>query len=388
MKDFKVYLGIATLLLLLYIAFEYNKPKPVNWQPTLYYGDKIPFGTYILYHQLGDIFPGAKVTNTNMSLYSAFKNSGLQAGNYLIISKSITTTRSDFNAMTQYMTDGGSIFISASDWGGFLADTLKIEIKNQFNKRTKINFANSQLHNASDYKFDKGIGINYFSNFDTTQATVISKNSYGKSTMLSFNYGKGKLLLCANPEIFTNYSLLNSKNADYAAKALSYLPVKQNIYWDEFQNHDIIEEESPMRVFFKYPALQWAYYISLLGLVLFVLYEAKRRQRIIPVIEPLKNSSLEFVNVVGQVYYEKRDNANMAFKKITFLFSYLRDKYYIKTGKLDSDFITSLSNKTGVEPAFARELVEYINYVGAQTSISDNELIYLNQLIEKFYTQS
>ena len=65
MKDLKIYLAVATFLLVLYIVVEYNKPQPQNWQPTLYYGDQIPFGTYILHRQLPDIFPGAMVTNTN-----------------------------------------------------------------------------------------------------------------------------------------------------------------------------------------------------------------------------------------------------------------------------------------------------------------------------------
>ena len=104
-----------------------------------------------------------------------------------------------------------------------------------------------------------------------------------------------------------------------------------------------------MRVFFSHASLQWAYYISLFGMVIFVLYEMKRRQRIIPVIEPLKNSTVEFVNVVGQVYYEQRNNMNIAQKKILFFLEHLRTKYYLKTNPLDQEFIERLSQKTGIE---------------------------------------
>jgi len=56
MKDFKIYISIASALLLIYLIAEYNKPVPINWNPTFYYNDKIPFGTYIVYilfQQLG-----------------------------------------------------------------------------------------------------------------------------------------------------------------------------------------------------------------------------------------------------------------------------------------------------------------------------------------------
>jgi hypothetical protein len=43
MKDFKIYIIIASVLLGIYLVAEYNKPKPTNWSPTLFYGDKIPF---------------------------------------------------------------------------------------------------------------------------------------------------------------------------------------------------------------------------------------------------------------------------------------------------------------------------------------------------------
>ena len=114
----------------------------------------------------------------------------------------------------------------------------------------------------------------------------------------------------------------------------------------------------------------------------------KRRQRIIPVIEPLKNSTVDFVNVVGQVYYEQRDNRNIAEKKILFFLEYLRTRYYLKTTTLDKEFAGRLSHKTGIAFEFAQDLVGNLNYIGSQGPVNDHDLIQLNQLIEQFYTQS
>ena len=389
MKDLKIYLASATFLLIVYITIEYNKPQPQNWEPTLYYGDKIPFGTYILHRQLTDIFPGATVTNTNRSIYEEFHDAKPLPGNYLIIAKSVGMSKLDFNEMLKYIKAGNNVFISTLQWTGHIADTLSIETSTNYLKKSPgLNFTNEQLKRDSDYLFDKGISTLYFSKFDTTKATVIGKNSAGYSNLLSFKFGKGNLYVCANPEVFTNYNLLKPTGADYAAKIFSYLSPKQNIYWDQHQNHDIADEESPMRVFFSYASLQWAYYISLFSLVLFIVYDIKRRQRVIPIINPLKNATLDFVTVVGQVYYEKRDNANIAAKKILYLLGYLRDQYQLKTNKLDSEFVTAMAQKTGIDISFARELVNHINYLAVQQRVTDNELITLNQLIEKFHTQS
>ena len=113
MKDFKAYLAAATILLALYIVFEYNKPQPVNWQPTLNYGDKIPFGTYVLYNRLKDIFPSSNVTNTHRSIDEEFHNLKVQPGNYLIFAKTVYFTKSDYDELIKYIKAGNTVFVAA-----------------------------------------------------------------------------------------------------------------------------------------------------------------------------------------------------------------------------------------------------------------------------------
>ncbi len=390
MKDFKIYIGIASALLLVYLIAQYNKPNPINWTSTLYYNDKIPFGTFVLYNRLNDIFPDAEVTRTNQSAYSVFSDTTMMPGNYLIIANNLELNKEDYTAMVKYISAGNSVFVSAFDWGGMVTDTLKLNPTAEFGKKNVgVNFENPKLRRAENYVFDKHITDQYFKKFDTTRATVIGKNSLGHANFISYTFGKGKLFLFANPQVFSNYSLLKPQSADYAEKVLSYLPEDtENVYWDQYQNHDIPTDESPMRVFFQHEALQWAYYLALASMLLFVVYEIKRRQRIIPVVEPLKNSTLEFVTVVGRVYYEQRDNANIAAKKILYFSEHLRTAFNLKSGGYNHEFITQLANKTGIDTLFAGELVRHINYLLPQKHITDHELIVLNQLIEKFYIQS
>nr|WP_294791541.1 DUF4350 domain-containing protein [uncultured Mucilaginibacter sp.] len=385
MKDFKIYITIGSVLLIIYLIIQYNKPAPVNWQSTLASADKIPFGTYVLRKQLNDIFPDAKVSNTNQSVYNFFRRQ-IKPGNYIIAAKSVNISKADFEQMVKYIKAGNNIFITAFSWNGAIANKLKLSTAIEDDAaKTAINFANKKLRQSHYYKFDKDISAQYFDSYDTARATIISFNKAGKANYLRYRFGEGSLLLCANPELFTNYSLLTSQGADYASKALSYLPAHDNIYWDQYQNHDIEIDGSPLRVFFKSPALQWAYYLSLFGLTLFVLFEIKRRQRVIPIITPLKNTTVDFVEVVGKVYYEKRDNLNIAHKKILYLLSFLREQYQLKTTSLDNEFIESVAWKTGADTAFVQDLVGYINYIAQQSNVTDKELIELNHLIEKFY---
>ena len=196
------------------------------------------------------------------------------------------------------------------------------------------------------------------------------------------------MYLVANPKLFSNYSMLKPDGAEYAATALSFLKPTKKIIVDQYYTEGDEGNDSPMRVFLSIPALQWAYYITIFSLLAFVIFEMKRRQRIIPVIEPLTNTTLEFVTVVGQVYYEKHDNANIVHKKIIYFLTHLRDAYHLKTNKLDEDFIEKLVAKVDIDSAFAKKLVGYINFISVKERVTDAELIELNKLIEQFYIKS
>ncbi len=128
MKDFKIYLSINFFIINggLPGFAQYNKPTPVNWARTLYYNDKIPFGTYIFYHQLNQLFPGSNVIKTDASVYNTFHDTSSMSGNYIIIAKTVDINKSDFNELLKYIKAGNSgIHFLSFEFKGFLSDTFK-----------------------------------------------------------------------------------------------------------------------------------------------------------------------------------------------------------------------------------------------------------------------
>jgi hypothetical protein len=391
MKSLKLYLIIGSALLLIYIIAQVNRPKVVDWSESFSDKEKTPFGTYIVYNRLKDIFPKSQVSPYRQTVYSVIAEDSIKNASYIIISNAVDLTKTDYEQLAKYLNQGNDVFIASTYFGKALDKFLNIktEILLRFSRDTSdINFLNPRLKAQKAYTFDKGAGSIYFSKFDTTRAIVIGENANHKANFLKYSFGKGSLYLVANPKLFSNYALLNPRGAEYAATALSYIKSTRQVIWDEYYSQGDGAEDSPMRVFLSKPALAWAYYITIFSLLTFVLFEIKRTQRIIPVIEPLSNTTLEFVNVVGQVYYEKRNNANIAHKKILYLLEHLREEYQLKTNKLDAEFTEKLTGKLGVDAAFAKDLVNYLLFIGVQEHVSDRELIELNKMIEKLYIQS
>ncbi len=391
MKSLKLYLIVGAVLLAIYIIAQLNRPKTVDWSESFSDKEKMPFGTYIVYNRLKDIFPKSRVMPYRQPVYSVIAEDSIKNSSYIIICPGFELTKADYDQLIKYVKKGNDVFIASSYFGKAFEKFLKIKTETFLKlgrDTSSVKLLNPVLSPQKHYTLDKGSGSIYFSKFDTLHATVIGENVNHKANFIKYSFGKGSLYLAANPKLFSNYSLLKPQGAGYAATALSYLKSSDKLIWDEYYTQGDAGNESPMRVFLSNDALQWAYYIAIFSLLIFVFFEIKRTQRVIPVIEPLNNTTLEFVNVVGQVYYEKRNNANIAQKKIQYLLEHLREDYQLKTNKLDDEFAEKLSAKLGIEPAFADKLVNYILYISVQDRVSDRELIELNKLIEKLYIQS
>ncbi|HEY0055488.1 MAG TPA: DUF4350 domain-containing protein [Pedobacter sp.] len=393
MKDLKIYSLIAFVILCFYLVAQYNKPKPVSWKPTFSKKDKIPYGTFILFNRLNDLFPNSVVRADRESPYLTLTEGNHAPGNYLLISQKIKLDQYDFRELEKYMRKGNNVLIAGFDLSSYLTDSLHLtinsELKTKENFKTPIQFVNSSLKSTRPYLFEKGIGDQYFSSFDSAKAVILGTNNLNHANFIKYQYGKGSLYLVASPMFFTNYGILQKDGAEYVSKVLSHLPVKEEIIWDEFLTLGPIDtEKSPLRVILSISSLKWAYMISICTLILFVLYEMKRRQRIIPIIEPLKNTSAEFIKVVGQLYYQKRNNLNIAQKKVSYLLEDIRSRYAIKTSALDEEFEKLLTTKSAVKNELVRNLVSQILQISNSKSISDHELIALNKNIEQFHQQS
>jgi len=113
-------------------------------------------------------------------------------------------------------------------------------------------------------------------------------------------------------------------------------------------------------------------------------FEMKRKQRIIPVIKPLANTTIEFIQTIGNLYYQSAGHKSIAEKRIHFLLDHIRSQHWMSFAKLDESFIKTLARKTGKPEEDIRKLVMSMNSIQSKTQISADELIEFNQNIERF----
>ena len=389
-KDWKYILYIS-LAFGLFVVVKLLAPKKYDWTMTFAHDDKNPYGAFAFSNLLPGLFPDRNISHSYKTLYE-IKDSLSGVENIVIVSSNFSADEEDSKTLLQHVEKGGSVLISAENFWGHFSDSLSLKTYDYFFKSgdvfgksdtSYLKFSNFQLDTLDEFHYRRDNIHNYFSQFDTTKTTVIAKNDYGYPVTIRMKIGKGNLILNSTPLIFSNIYLLSSNNHSFVSKTLSYLPA-QDVVWTEYYHLGRMEATTPLRFILTNEPLRWAYYIAIISILLFMLFEMKRKQRIIPILKPLANTTLEFVGTIGNLYYQSGEHKNIAEKKIHFFLDQLRSKYWLSTTHLDDTFVSIASKKTGRKEEEVQLLVNLINSIRSKEKISEGELIELNTRMEKF----
>jgi len=388
MKNLKFLLPIF-IVFVIYLLYKLFTPEPTNWNPSYSKNDKIPYGSYILYEELNSLFPQSKIEATNLPFYNLDKAKKIVDKNIIIICSYFKPDELDSKIIFDLVKNGNDIFIASTSFGQQITDSFKTFINFKFwgvFDSTEVNFVNKKLQSENAYKFTQGNNDHYFTSFDTSSTIVLGTNNIGYANYIKIKYGKGNLFLSTLPNAYTNYNMLKS-NRDYIFKSLSYLK-NRDVIWDEYYKEVNKYSSTPLRYILTQPALKWAYFTFLFAMIFFIIFKGKRDQRIIPVIKPLSNTTIEFIHTIGNVYFKQSNHKNIAEKRITYFLDYLRNKYLIKQIVFNEETILRISEKSLVDKVEIRKLFNLFNLVEVSSSIKSETLKEINNQIENFYIKT
>ena len=200
---------------------------------------------------------------------------------------------------------------------------------------------------------------------------------------MSYQWGKGEVILASTPLLFTNYGVLDGKNATYLFRLLSQMGKLPIVRTEAYMEQTAQVQMSPFRYFLSQRPLRWALYLTMLAILLFMLFTARRRQRAIPVIYRPENKSLEFTELIGTLYFQKKDHADLVRKKYMYFAEELRREIQVDVEDVADDerSFDRIAQKTGMS---AEEIGKFIRTVrpviyGGQTITAEQ----MKQFIDK-----
>ena len=390
-KRSKRVLWIFGIALLAIVMTELFRPKPIDWRASYISTDKIPFGGFVLFEEASSLFKNAEIEKIDTDPYQ-FLTEGNYTQNsaYIFINDDLFFDERQTDEILKYAENGNTVFISSRSIGYILGDSLKIESTSNYNileEEIHPKFFSPTLKQDSLPAYKKGVFKTYFTKIDTLKTTALGyydreDSAIGELNYVKVNFGKGQFLIHNLPEAFSNYYLLKN-NEQYAGSVFSYIDADK-IYWDEYLKSGRKVVTSPMRFVLDQAPLTWAYYVLNGGLLIFVLFKGKREQRIVEVIKPLENTSVEFTKTIGDLYFQHKDFSDIIAKKITYFMESLRSKYYLNTNEITEDFIKKLALKSGNTLEKSKKLMHLIKHLKEKSVHSEADLLELNNQIEAF----
>jgi len=249
----------------------------------------------------------------------------------------------------------------------------------------KVNVLNPLSNESLPFEYPGDSYSNHFRSLDSQYVSILGTDAKGRPDFVRYNYkGGGSLYLHFAPMAFTNFFLLYKNNKAYYDNALSYLPKSvSEVKWDDYFRYS--KDFSVFSFLLNIPAFKWAFWLLLLLFLFIYLFESKRRQRMIPGLTALRNSSLDFVKTIGRLYYQRKDNLNLANKMSAHFLGRVRAKYNLPTSMLNAEFAEKLSYKSGYQKELVQDIVDSLNDIPLNQSLSDENLLRLNEKLEAFY---
>lgn len=364
---------------------------------------KKPFGTYTAHSMFRSKYRYSQIEILNKPFYENLEYPlGSKQSLYAVISRSVYLNDRDRDAILEYAAKGNQVFISAEYVDAQLLDTLDLNVQyvamnslfQQVDtagpmRQTSVTVHQQDSMKAALYGFFYFPFEAHFVRTDESNAVVLGRNDESSPNYISVVHGNGRFFFHLNPEAFSNYYLLSDQNKKYAEEVFSYLPAeRKTVYWDDYYRigRSPNKNFSLFDVFLANLNLKWALLMALLLLLLYIAFASKRRQRAIPIKPVNSNASISFVETIGRLYLQKKDNQNIAHKMTTYFLEHIRTKYYLNTAHLNAEFFSSLSRKSGVDETEVKQFFQFIQQLQESHQVTDTELLEYNNRMQQFFS--
>jgi len=402
-----IYIAVFAVLLLgaaFYFLYEDGKPKydwsEHSWQKKDGYSEKNvqPYGTNIAHRLLTSYFPGKKLADLQEDVASELPNDSIGNGdNYVFIGEALFLDSLGTDRLLKFVEAGNTAFISSktipfdlmnyvyfdecdeapwSDYGSYEDSSGWLSLRTPTLPDTATRYFFAVQNKPQSYKWNY---IERYTFCDSLQHFPLGYINNKEINFASYPYGKGRFLLHTTPLAFSNFSLVRTETRPYAEGVWAHLS-EGNIYWDAVSRVsesvgrrrngsnrvNSTPDEHPLTYILQQKALAWAWYL-LAGITgLWILFRAKRRHAIIPVLKKNENSSYEFIGTIAHLHFREKNYQSLSTQGMKLFLAQLRERYGLvapidpqtQMPRTDDEFFRKLAAVSEIPEATARKIFE------------------------------
>lgn len=390
-----------------------------NWNESYRYDKKQPYDLFALYELMEARPEGLVFVEDSLTI---LKETEAPSANYVFIGSHAYYNERSVTQLLNFVERGNTAFIAADDLPEDLAhhlfgddcyynfyddserigilsiDTVVMQFKDEDRDYTLFNVYGHEPRNRPTRYLNGGMLCDTLLDNE-----VLGTLDYHNINFTRLGWGDGNFYFHNNPIFFTNYYVVDSLQHEYAETALATLN-EGPVFWDEASRvppsvarqtnnkqgqgysggRNLLTGNEALSYIQEQPPLALAWYTLLLATLLYVIFQGKRRQRIIPIVNQRENSSKRFIDTISRLVYKKGHHIALARQELASLRFFLQNRFNIrwKEGEPPPGNLAGLIG--GDKEVAYRALVE-IRFVQSKKHLTDGELLRFYRAIEPLY---
>ncbi len=385
---------LALFLMITLILFEVvDKPK-IEWNTKLDIESKASGGLHLFKSLLEAKYGQVNVVESDSLAYLEQEQSTL----FIHIAPKIIMADSTYQQLIDFVERGNEVLLITSSMRNAYEESMIKKSYSNLDTTLMLYWPDSTEYQYKFYWQDltrpknvvlKHIAESYDSlnHYDYEEVlTTQDDNQINYSILIKRHYGEGLLAIHSMPELFTNVTSLQDIYLDNFKKTFnlfeservilhkrkSYLPADTNT-------------ESPIQYILQDASLKSAYYLLLFTAILYAIFAAKRKQKLIPTLTENKNTSLSYVKTMSELYKAQGQNEKLVPHMEKIFSNKIKNKYFIDSHNEEYARLLSLKSKVS-EDEINKILLKFDS--AKSHKFSDDQIINLYNDIISFHKKS
>jgi hypothetical protein len=396
--------AVVVLAIVLFVWWMKGHAPKYKWYTDYNKKSDQPYGLKCFY----DLLKEQKGEVTLMNEESLYKlDTSKRNANFIMINSYMEIDSAEVVTLFDWAKKGNTVFISVEQapmdlMARFVPQSDSIYGFDSYElNKIRVNFNSKDLPYKKPFGFEhkylKDTTSTYWSGYSKkyfeeklTTFDFIPISSFNDSVYNCFyvNEGEGKVIIHSNPLAFTNYFMVQKKGMHHANNIFSYLN-NGPVYWNELGglttfNNNSGYQSNPLKFLFSHYTLKAGWYLFLASVLVFLIFRAKREQRIIPVVFKNKNTSIEYAKGIGSLFYQKKSHFNIGNELYMIFLADIRSRYNIVTSKNEKELIEQICVRTEIKREIITDLFAAFSDVKYNVNATAKELVKLYQAIENF----
>jgi hypothetical protein len=141
--------------------------------------------------------------------------------------------------------------------------------------------------------------------------------------------GKGYAYYLPNKLFFSNYGVMNCDKR-FLEEIMSYVDGNYVVRLDVKYESGPAKKDPSLSYLTNQDALNLAYWLAVIAILLFLIFAARRKQNVIPEVTAPRNRTVDLVRHEGTLYQSQGDYLDLVQKKIVYFFSMIDHLLHVK----------------------------------------------------------